>query len=167
MTDAKQGQDGKGAAASTGQTMTETTRNWMMAGLTVIFIVLYVGALFGWIPGHATTQDQQTINRIEAIVFVIVGYYFGRLPAQANEATLKQEVSRQSGRAETAEQQKTTALQQQGRLEEKVKNARAALTTVPESAKPEMAPMLGRAAGTTETVAVHPTVMAALRVLDS
>jgi len=46
------------------------------------------------------------IARIEPIIFVIVGYYFGRLPSQQNEKALKEEISRQTQRADAAQHAK-------------------------------------------------------------
>jgi hypothetical protein len=42
------------------------------------------------------------VLRLEPIIFVIIGYYFGRLPGQQNEKTLKQEIGRQTLRAAAA-----------------------------------------------------------------
>lgn len=46
------------------------------------------------------------IARIEPIIFVTVGYYFGHLPSQHNAKTLKEEISRQTQRANGAQHAK-------------------------------------------------------------
>jgi len=42
--------------------------------------------------------DEKMVLRLEPIIFVIIGYYFGRLPGQQNEKTLRNECG--SGRDE-------------------------------------------------------------------
>lgn len=104
-------------------TMTDSLKNWMMVILTLVFVLLYAGALIGWI----VTLD--AIKNLQPIVFVIIGYYFGRLPAQQNENSLKEEIKRQSNKADAVANAKEKAQQEREALEEKVKNVRAALTT--------------------------------------
>jgi len=96
-----------------------------MVVLTLVFISLYGAALLGWLKPLA---DEKMVLRLEPIIFVIIGYYFGRLPAQQNEKTLNQEISRQTQRADAAQSAKEQALQTGEALEEKVKNVKAALS---------------------------------------
>ena len=69
------------------------------------------------------------VSRLEPIIFVIIGYYFGRLPSQQNESTLKDEINRQTQKADAAQHAKEQAQQARESLEEKMKNVRAALAT--------------------------------------
>jgi hypothetical protein len=69
------------------------------------------------------------VMRLEPIIFVIIGYYFGRLPAQQNERTLKDEINRQTQRADASQSVKEQALQSREALEERIKNVKAALGT--------------------------------------
>lgn len=108
--------------------LTETLKEWLMVLLMLVFVVLYAMALVGTLKPLA---DLSMVSRLEPILFVIIGYYFGRLPAQQNEQTLKNEIDRQSKRAEAAQQARETALQSRDALDEKVKNARTALATKP------------------------------------
>jgi hypothetical protein len=168
------GADGKPLVGTTtgdtGQTMQETMRSWMMIVLTLVFVAIYVGALLGLIPGSNKT-DAPTLSRIESIVFVIIGYYFGRLPAQATEQTLKGEINRQAQKADVAEQVKTTALQEKQGLQEKVKNAKAALASavpVPVAPAPEAFTVhLRKALPESSPDALRQSVLAAVNVLDS
>jgi hypothetical protein len=96
-----------------------------MIALTLAFVFLYAGALIGWVKPLA---DEKMALRLEPIIFVLIGYYFGRLPAQQNEQTLKDEISRQAQRADAMQHAKEQALQGLATLEEKVKNVTAALT---------------------------------------
>jgi hypothetical protein len=107
-----------------GQDMADALKSWMMAALTIIFIALYGAALAGWLK---PLDDDKMLLRLEPIIFVIIGYYFGRLPAQQNEKTLKNEIGRQTQKADAAQHAKEQAQQTRETLEEKVKNARAAL----------------------------------------
>ena len=106
----------------------ETLKEWMMIVLTFAFVILYGLALIGKLRPLA---DLSIVSRLEPIIFVIIGYYFGRLPGQQNEMTLKREIGRQILRAEAAQHAKETALQSREALDEKVKNARTALASSP------------------------------------
>ena len=117
MTELKQSYLGEGS-------LTEAIKNWVMVLLTLGFVVLYGLALIGKLRPLA---DASMVTRLEPIIFVIIGYYFGRLPGQQNEQTLKEEIERQTQRADAAQHAKETALQSRDALDEKVKNARTAL----------------------------------------
>src|SRR5215510_10689813 len=86
----------------------DTLKNWIMVVLTIAFISLYGAALIGWLKPLA---DEKMVMRLEPIIFVIIGYYFGRIPGQHNERTLKQEINRQTQRADAAQSVKEQALQ--------------------------------------------------------
>ena len=115
--------DGLGSTGSAG-----TLKEWVMVLLTMAFVGLYGLALVGKLKPLA---DLTMVSRLEPIIFVIIGYYFGRLPAQQNEHTLKEEIDRQTKRADAAQQARETALQSREALDEKVKNARTALSSSP------------------------------------
>jgi len=106
------------------QEVADVLKSWVMVALTLVFVVLYAAALTGWLR---PLTDEKMVTRLEPIIFVIFGYYFGRLPGQQNEKTLKDEVGRQTQRADAAEHAKEQAQQAREALEEKVKNAKAAL----------------------------------------
>jgi hypothetical protein len=109
-----------------GSGLSNALRNWVMVSLTFLFVLLYASALVGWLKPLA---DEKMIVRLEPIIFVIIGYYFGRLPSQANEKTLKDEINRQALKADAAQHAKEQAQQVSEALEEKVKNAKATLTS--------------------------------------
>ena len=96
----------------------------MIAILTFAFVALYAAALGGWLK---PLENTQLIARLEPIIFVIIGYYFGRLPAAQNEKTLQTEIARQIQRADAAQHAKEQAQQTRENLEEKIKNARRVL----------------------------------------
>ena len=104
----------------------QALRNWVMVALTVVFVLLYSAALLGWIKPLA---DERVVARLEPLIFVIIGYYFGRLPAQQNEQTLKGELHRQTQRADAAQHAKEQAQQAREALEEKIKNTRVTLAS--------------------------------------
>jgi len=108
--------------------LAETFKEWVMIVLTFAFVILYGLALVGKLRPLA---DLSIVSRLEPIIFVIIGYYFGRLPAQQNELTLKKEIGRQMLRADAADQAKETAFRSRDTLDEKVKNARTALAGSP------------------------------------
>jgi hypothetical protein len=144
---------------------TDALKSWIMVVLTLLFVSLYGAALTGWLK---PLTDEKMVLRLEPIIFVIIGYYFGRLPAQQNEKTLKDEVTRQTQRADAVQHAKEQALQSREALEEKIKNVNAALT----SATPAMAAAAGpgdfnRSGGAVKEDGLRYTVAAALRILSS
>src|SRR5437588_2591965 len=52
----------------------DTLKNWIMVVLTLAFVSLYGAALIGWLKPLA---DEKMVLRLEPIIFVIIGYYFG------------------------------------------------------------------------------------------
>lgn len=108
----------------TGSHLADALKGWMMVALTLIFVGLYVAALVGWLKPLA---DVTMITRLEPIIFVIIGYYFGRLPAQQNEKSLKDEIDRQTKKADAAQQVKEQVQKEREVMEEKIKNAKVAL----------------------------------------
>jgi hypothetical protein len=152
---------------SDGKPMQETLRSWMMVALTVVFLGIYLGALFGLIPIAGHTPDGPTLARIESVIFVIIGYYFGRLPSQATEKTLKEEVNRQTQKSEQAENAKETAQKENHALHQKVRSTRAALgVAVPGAPVPEAVMKMSRASGDAKPDP-HQSIVTALSVLDS
>ncbi|HEX2081547.1 MAG TPA: hypothetical protein VHG08_27840 [Longimicrobium sp.] len=143
-----------------------SVRSWVMVGLTAVFVILYVAALLGWIP---PLPDNAVVLRLEPIIGVIIGYYFGRVPGEKNEKTLKEEVNRQANKAKEAEQKKEQAQQEKTRAEQKVRDTRAVLSTdaplADAAALPGTVLPAGNAAASRE--AAQQTVAAALRVLDA
>jgi len=102
----------------------ETLRSWLMVSLTVIFLCLYALVLFGFLRPFA---DITLITRIEPVIFVIIGYFFGRLPLQQTERLLRDELTRQKLKADSAQQAKENVEIEKEVMIEKIKNARAAL----------------------------------------
>lgn len=111
--------------AERGNDLSNVLRSWVMVAMSFIFTLLYASALIGWLKPLA---DEKMIIRLEPIIFVIIGYYFGRLPSQQNENTLKGEINRQTKKADAAQHLKEQAQSTREALEEKVKNARTILT---------------------------------------
>jgi hypothetical protein len=99
-------------------------RNYLMLILTLIFVFLYAAAFYGKLD---TLEDNTWLLRFEPIIFLLIGYYFGRLPAHQSEKTLKEEITRQTQKADAAQYAKEKALQEREILEEKIKNARTVL----------------------------------------
>jgi hypothetical protein len=138
------------------QGISETLKSWMMVILTLGFVVLYGFGLSGKLG------DSSMVSRLEPIIFVIVGYYFGRLPAQQTENTLKAEIGRQTQKADAAQHAKEQALQSREAFEERLKNVNAALLSVPD--------LDVRSLGRTESSdgnAVKHSIAAARNILNS
>lgn len=114
------------AAATTTTTTADALKGWTMAALTVAFVFLYAAALIGWLK---PLTDASAAARLEPMIFVIIGYYFGRLPAQQNEKTLKEEITRQTQKADAARHIKERVEQERETLEERLKNAKLSLAS--------------------------------------
>lgn len=110
----------------------QTLRNSLMIILTLIFVILYAAAFSGKLD---PLKDNTMLLRLEPIIFVLIGYYFGRHPVRHSEKTLKDEIARQTQRADAAQYAKEKALQEREMLEEKIKNARTTLKTILPSAE--------------------------------
>ena len=139
----------------------DALKSWVMVFLTLAFVVLYGLALIGKLKPLA---DASMVSRIEPIIFVIIGYYFGRLPAQQNESSLKDEIARQTQKADAAQHAKEQALQTREALEEKVKNVNAALTSATSSAS---LAKLTEAGGPSKEDNLKNAVGVAIRILQS
>ena len=109
---------------SSGRSLSDGVKSWVMVLLTLAFVILYGFALLGKLRPLA---DISMVTRLEPLVFIVIGYYFGRLPGEENEQTLKDELGRQTRRADAAQQATEVALQSREVLDEKIKNARTAL----------------------------------------
>jgi hypothetical protein len=108
------------------------------------------------------------VGRLEPIIFVIIGYYFGRQPSQQIEATLKDEINRQVQKADAAQHAKEQAQQNSESLEEKMKNVRAALiSSTPGMASKGLTDRLDKADGPAKEDALRHSVAAALNILNS
>ncbi len=141
----------------------DALKNWTMVVLTLVFVALYAAALFGWLK---PLTDDKMVMRLEPIIFAIIGYYFGRLPGQQNERTLKQEINRQTQRADASQSSKEQALQSNEALEEKIKNVKHTLSSEPPgtTASGEHLFKFGTSIKDND---LRPVVNAALRILSS
>jgi uncharacterized protein YdbL (DUF1318 family) len=125
--------------------------------LTIVFVVLYVLGFVGW-PKFAIDKD--VVGQVGPIVAVIIGYYFGRLPAEANEQALQNQ-------ADQARGAQLQAQSDRDRLSAKVDATRAALSAAVPAAQPGqlVATLSGPVAP--DAAAVRGAAVAALKVLDS
>jgi hypothetical protein len=144
---------------------TNALKNWIMVALTITFILLYGAALLGSLKPLA---DQSMVSRLEPIIFVIIGYYFGRLPSQQNEDSLKDEINRQTQRADAAQHVKEQTQQAREALEEKMKNVRTALASAsPGITVKGQAESGDRVNGSLQEEAVRQAMTVALNILNS
>lgn len=106
---------------------TDALRSWIMVVLTLALVLLYGAVLLGWFKPLA---DEKMALRLEPIIFVVIGYCFGRLPSQQNEQTLKEEINRHAQKVDAVQAAKEQALQTLAALEEKVKNVTTAVKPI-------------------------------------
>jgi hypothetical protein len=151
-----------------GEEFANAIQSWTMIFLTLAFIALYAAALFG---GFKHLTDDRLIAHLEPIIFVVIGYFFGRLPARQNEQLLKEEIHRQIQRTDTAQQVKEQMQQARERLEEKINNVRTTLAPPAITASSAQGKCLTNSlkppGGTTSDEALRRAVAAALKILDS
>jgi hypothetical protein len=104
-----------------GKSITKILKDSIMVILTLIFVLLYAAAFTGKFD---PLKDNTLLLKLEPIIFILTGYYFARRPSQQNEQSLKDEIARQTQRADAAQYAKEKAQQEREMLEEKIKNAR-------------------------------------------
>ena len=102
----------------------EGIQGWVMVILTFIFLALYASALLGWLR---PVSDVTMITRLEPLIFVIIGYYFGRLPSESTEHALALEMDRRSKLLEACQFSKEAVEKERDVAEEKARNVRTIL----------------------------------------
>lgn len=102
----------------------DSLKDWIMVILLLIFVFLYALAFAGKLDPF---KDNSMLLRFEPIIFILIGYYFGRLPTRHNERVLNDEIARQIQRADAAQFAKEKAQQERDSLEERIRNASQAL----------------------------------------
>ena len=148
--------------ADRGEHIANALIGWVMVTLTLMFVLLYSAALIGWLKPLA---DEKMIMHLEPIIFIIIGYYFGRLPSQQNEKRLRDEITRQTQKADEALYAKEYAQEANEALEERMKNIVGALNAVaPDVPVKELAQYLDKSSAAKED-ALHRSVIAALKIL--
>lgn len=95
---------------------------------SIIFISLYLLTLTGKFDSF---REREMFAHLEPIIFVIIGYYFGSLSARQGEKMFKDEINRQTHRADAAQAAKEQALKICESLDEKIKNAKIVFSDVP------------------------------------
>lgn len=150
---------------SRGQETAGALKNWLMVALTLIFVLLYGAALFGWLK---PLSDEKARTRFEPIIFVIIGYYFGRMPAKENERTMRHEIDRQAQRADAAQHAKEQAQQSREVFEEKAKNIRTTLASAaPGNSARGTVENPGNGGGLSKDEVLKHSVALALKILNS
>lgn len=150
---------------SQGSGMADVLRGWTMAALTSVFVILYGAALLGLLK---PLTDVSIITRLEPMLFVIVGYYFGRLPAEQTEKSLKDEIGRQTQKADAAQHSREQVLQNREALEEKLKNVKATLASVaPNTPTTSLAEKLATGNGAGKEELIRHSMAAALNILNA
>ncbi len=115
-----------GKNTTNGKSITEILKDLMMVILTLIFVLLYAAAFTGKLD---PLKDNTMLIRLEPVILILIGYYFGRQPSKQNEQSLKEEIARQTQKADAAQYVKEKAQQEREMLEEKIKNVRTTLKT--------------------------------------
>lgn len=104
--------------------ITDSLKSWTMAVVTLVFVALYALSIAG--IGNLTSH---ALKDLQPIVFVIIGYYFGRLPSQPVENALQEQIRSQGTREDAARSAERTAVADTAAFEERMKAAMAILKT--------------------------------------
>jgi len=110
-----------------GKTGAEIIKDSLMVVITLIFVLLYAAAFTGKLD---PLKDNTMLLRLDPLIFILIGFYFGRFPSRQNELSLKDEIARQTQKADVAQYAKEKVQLEREMLEEKIKNARTALKAV-------------------------------------
>lgn len=105
----------------------ELIRDSLTIIVTLIFILLYAAAYTGKFD---PLRDNTFLLHLEPVIFILIGYGFARLPARQNEKSLKEEISRLTQKNAAAAFAKEKSQLDCEKLEEKIRNARAALKQI-------------------------------------
>ncbi len=104
-----------------------TLKDSLMVLLTLVFVLLYAAAFTGKLD---PLKDNTLLARFEPIILILTSYYFGRLSTRQSEKNLKEEIARQTQKADAAQYAKEKAQQERESLEERIKNAKTVLKTI-------------------------------------
>jgi hypothetical protein len=137
---------------------------WVLATLTSIFILLYAAALLGWLR---PLPDDRMVARLEPIIFVFIGFCFGRLPMQQVGQTMRAELLRQTQKADAAQHAKEQALQVRETLEERIKNVQVLLASSASGAAENSSAARTEPAASFQQEALRQRVTTALSLLGS
>lgn len=110
-----------------GKTVSEIIKDSLMVIITLIFVLLYAAAFTGKLD---PLKDNTMMLRLDPLIFILIGFYFGRFPSRQNEISLKDEIARQTQKADVAQYAKEKVQIEREMLEEKIKNARTALKAI-------------------------------------
>jgi hypothetical protein len=158
---------------ATGKAEKMSPKDWIMVGLTVVFVLLYVLAFAGILQ---PPNNDKLVGQVAPIISVIIGYYFGRLPGEKNEENLQQhanDAKQQRQEAVEARNQaeagRSQAEIQRERFATKVGDAKAALAAAaPGVPVQDLAPTLGGAGGQAPNEdAVRQAAVTALKILEA
>jgi hypothetical protein len=106
---------------------TEGLKDWIVIIVLVAFVVLYALAFSGKLDPF---KDNSMLLRFEPVIFILVGYYFGRWPSRQSEKFFRDEIARQALKVDAAQHAKEKAQQEREGLEERLGNAQKVLRAV-------------------------------------
>ncbi len=110
-----------------GKSPVEILKDSLLIIITLIFVLLYAAAFGGKLD---PLKDNTMLLRLEPVIFILIGYCLGQMPARKSERSLKEEIVRQTQKADAAQYAKEKAQIERETLEEKIKNARKVLKNI-------------------------------------
>lgn len=149
---------------TSGKNITMILSNSMMVILTLIFVLLYSAAFTGKFD---PLKDNTMLLRLEPITFILIGFYFGRMPSWQNERSLKDEIERQTQKADAAQYSKEKLQQEREALEEKIKNVKASLTPLFSESSNKSSVEYAGVGNNNKIESLNHILVAVLNILDS
>ncbi len=110
------------------KSIAEILKDSIMVILTLIFVLLYAAAFAGKLD---PLKDNTLLLQLEPIILILTAYYFARLASRQNEKFLKDEITRQTQKADAAQYAKEKVQQERETLEERIRNAKTTLKAIP------------------------------------
>jgi hypothetical protein len=102
----------------------ETAKHWIMIIVSVTFLVLYGAALTGVLR---PVTESSIAERLEPIIFILIGFYFGQLPFTQSLRSRKRELERVREKLDELQAAKDQVQREHDAMGEKIANAKIAL----------------------------------------
>lgn len=93
---------------------------WPFVVFALIFISFYASVSVGWLRPIA---DLSILSRLEPIIFVVIGFYFGRSSSVENENALQQQKAVEIRKADQAIEERDRVKKEYEILSERMKSA--------------------------------------------
>ncbi len=102
----------------------EVTLRWTMIVVSLTFLILYAAALAGWLRPMG---ENSIVARLEPIIFLLIGFYFGLVSISSISRSRKKELDRTRERLDELQLTKEQIQRERDAFAERISNAKVAL----------------------------------------